>query len=195
MKLSPNRRRMTTTLTAGVAVAVLIGAALAQPRPPTPGGGPGGPAPGPGPGAPGPGGGPGGGPGPGPGGQGPGAGGPTPTFVVRMCNKSNEFPVIFVATVGIVGQQFRAQGWTQVPRGQCVPVGAFTRPMMWWHAREPTGVVWGQKFDVDLCVNLNGGYDFTWDGSPRTCQQGETGVGFLKIEVPPNAPSFDMSLT
>jgi hypothetical protein len=41
-------------------------------------------------------------------------------------------------------------------------------------------------------VNLNGGFDYTWDGSGRTCGQGETSVGFNKSDV---APQFNSSGT
>src|SRR5262245_31470118 len=142
MKLIPSCVRPSTLLCACVASAVLIGAAIAQPpKPGGPGGGPSGPGGGP---APAPGAGP-GGPGAGPGG--PGAGGPgaapSPTFTLRMCNKTNDIAAIFVATASVAGQQFRAQGWTQVPTGQCVPVGSFQRPTVWWHARDPKGITWG----------------------------------------------------
>ena len=138
MKLIPSCVKPGAVLCAWVATVVLVGAALAQPpKPGGPGGGPSGPAAGPG------------GPGVGPGGPGPGAGGPgggaapTPQFVLRMCNKTNDTPVIFITTASIVGQQFRAQGWTQVPQGQCVPVGSFQRPSVWWHGRAPSGTTWG----------------------------------------------------
>ena len=191
MKLISSCVRPSTLLGVCIASAVLVGAALAQPpKPGGPGGGGGGPG---GPGGPGAGpGGPGGGPG-----AGPGAGGPTPTptFVLRMCNKTNDIPVIFVTTASIVGQQFRAQGWTQVPQGQCAPVGSFQRPTVWWHGRAPNGTTWGDnKSGIDLCVNLNGGFDYTWDGSPRQCGQGENSVPFMKLEIAPNVNTFDMSL-
>jgi hypothetical protein len=111
-----------------------------------------------------------------------------------MCNKTNDVPVIFVATVGAVGQQFRARGWTQVPRGQCVVTGRYQRPSVWWHARDPKGITWGQKAEVDLCVNLNGGFDYSWSGQGRTCEQGETGVPFVKIDIQPKYNAFDMTL-
>ena len=191
MKLISKHVRPGAVLCAWVASVVLVGAALAQP--PKPGGAGGGGGPGAGPGAPGPGGaGPGGG---GPGGGGPGGAAPTPNFVLRMCNKTNDVPVIFVATASVVGQQFRAQGWTQVPAGQCVPVGSFQRPTVHWHARSPSGITWGDiKSGVDLCVNLNGGFDYSWDGSPRTCAQSESGVPFVKLDIQPNVNTFDMSL-
>ncbi len=192
MKLISKHVRPTAVLGAFVASAVLVGAALAQP--PKPGGaGGGGGAPSGGPGAPGPGGaGPGGG---GPGGGGPGGAAPTPNFVLRMCNKTKDVPVIFVATASVAGQQFRAQGWTQVPAGQCVAVGSFQRPTVHWHARSPSGVTWGDiKSGVDLCVNLNGGFDYSWDGSARTCAQSESGVPFVKLDIQPNVNTFDMNL-
>ena len=131
----------------------------------------------------------------GPGGGGPGGAAPTPNFVLRMCNKTNDVPVIFVATASVAGQQFRAQGWTQVPAGQCVPVGSFQRPTVHWHARSPSGVTWGDiKSGVDLCVNLNGGFDYSWDGSARTCAQSESGVPFVKLDIQPNVNTFDMNL-
>jgi uncharacterized membrane protein len=191
MKLISKHVRPGTVLCAWVASAVLVGAALAQP--PKPGGAPsGGGGPGAGPGA-----GPGGaGPGaPGPGGGGPGGAAPTPTFVLRMCNKTKDVPVIFVATASVAGQQFRARGWTQVPAGQCVAVGSFQRPTVHWHARSPSGVTWGDiKSGVDLCVNLNGGFDYSWDGSARTCAQGESGLPFVKLDIQPNVNTFDMNL-
>lgn len=193
MKLIPSRVSPSALLGAFVASAVLIGGALAQPPKP---GGPGGGAPGPGPGAgpSGPGTGP-GGPGAGPGGPGPGAGGPSPTFILRFCNKSADTPVIFVSVASIVGQQFRAAGWLQVPQGQCVQAGSFQRPAVWWHARSPAGGIWGDvKSGVDLCVNLNGGFDYTWDGAGRQCGQGETHAPFIKIEIKPNVGTFDMTL-
>jgi hypothetical protein len=39
--------------------------------------------------------------------------------------------VIFVATASSVGEQFRAQGGAQGPRGQCTPVGTFQRTTIW----------------------------------------------------------------
>ena len=44
---------------------------------------------------------------------------------------------------------------------------------------------WGDpKSGVDLCVNLNGGFDYTWDGAGAArVRQGETGVPFMKIDV------------
>ena len=186
MKLISSRVRPSTLLGACIASAVLVGAALAQP--PKPGGGPaggGGPS---GPGAP-------GGPGAGPGGGGPGGATPTPTFVLRMCNKTSDVPIIFITTASLVGQQFRAQGWTQVPQGQCVAVGSFQRPTVWWHGRAPTGTTWGDaKSGIDLCVNLNGGFDYTWDGAGRSCGQGESGVPFMKLDIAPNVNTFDMTL-
>jgi len=188
MKLIPSRVSPSALLGAFVASAVLIGGALAQPPKP---GGPGGGAPGPGPGA-----GPSGpGTGPGPGGPGPGAGGPSPTFILRFCNKSADTPVIFVGVASISGQQFRAQGWLQVQQGQCLQAGSFQRPAVWWHARSPTGAIWGDvKSGVDLCVNLNGGFDYSWDGSGRQCGQGETHAPFIKIDIAPNVGTFDMTL-
>lgn len=204
MKLISSRVRPSTLLGVCIASAVLVGAALAQPPKPggagggggspgggSPGGGPGGPGGAPG----GPGGAP-GGPGAGPG-AGPGVPGaaPTPTFVLAMCNKTNDIPVIFVATVGIVGQQFRAQGWTQVPQGQCVPTGSFQRPTVWWYGRAPNGMTWGDaKSGVDLCVNFNGGFDYTWDGQNRQCGQGENSAPFMKLDIAPNVNTFTMTL-
>jgi uncharacterized membrane protein len=112
-----------------------------------------------------------------------------------MCNKTNDTPVIFVTTASVGGQQFRAQGWTQVPQGQCVPVGTFQRPSVWWHGRAANGTTWGDpKSGIDLCVNLNGGFDYSWDGSARSCGQGETGVPFMKLDIAPNVNTFDMNL-
>jgi hypothetical protein len=191
MTLIPNRSLV--LLCAGTLGVALVGSALAQP--PKPGGtgpstGPSAPGPGPGagPGGPGPG-------GPGPGGGAPGAPTPSPTFVLRFCNKTNDTPVIFVTTASVVGQQFRAQGWTQVPKGQCVPAGSFQRPTAWWHGRAASGTTWGDpKSGIDLCVNLNGGFDYSWDGSSRSCAQGETAVPFMKLEVAPHVNTFDMNL-
>ena len=186
MKLVPSRVSLSALLCALVASAMVVGGALAQP--PKPGGAPGG-----GPGA-GPGAGPGGPGGPGPGPGGPGAA-PSPTFVLRMCNKTNDVPVIFITTASVVGQQFQARGWTQVPAGQCVPVGTFQRPSVWWHGRAPNGTTWGDaKSGIDLCVNLNGGFDYTWDGSGRQCAQGETSVPFMKLDIQPKVNTFDMNL-
>src|SRR6185295_15566310 len=83
----------------------------------------------------------------GPGGQGSPA--PSSAITLNMCNKANDIPVIFAAGVGLVGEQFRAQGWVQVPAGQCAQIGTFARPTFWWHARDPKGLVWGKDFDVD----------------------------------------------
>ena len=110
---------------------------------------------------------------------------PSPTFTMRVCNKANDIDMMFVAIVTVVGQQFRAQGWAQVPRGQCGSVGTFNRPTIWWHVRASNGVAWQNKNErVELCVNLNGGFDYTWGGENRPCTQGETGVPFYKIEIP-----------
>jgi hypothetical protein len=192
MKLIPSCVRPGAVLCAWVASVVLVGAALAQPpKPGGPGGGPSGPGAGPG----GPGAGP-GGPGAGPGGGGPGGGAaPTPNFILRFCNKTNDTPAIFITTASVVGQQFRAQGWTQVPQGQCVQAGSFQRPTVWWHGRAPSGTTWGDaKSGIDLCVNLNGGFDYTWDGSGRQCAQGESGVPFMKLDIQPHINTFDMNL-
>ena len=204
MKSSSCRLKLGASLCATVLTVALIGAALAQP--PKPGGAGGGPAGGPGGGTPGggsPGGGSPGGGGPGgggpggggpggggPGGGGPGGGSPSPTFTYRICNKAND-GVVFVATVSVVGQQFRAQGWTQVPQGQCVALGPFQRPSVWWYARASNGATWG-KPAITLCVHLNGGFDYTWDGSSRTCAQGESAVGFNKSDI---APQYDSTGT
>ncbi len=162
------------SLVACALTALLMGVAAAQ-------------SPGPGPG------GPGGGPGPGPGGGGgPSGGSPSPTFTYNICNKAGR-GVAFVATVSLVGQQFRAQGWTQVPEGQCVALGPFQRPNVWWHARSPSGAFWGNS-NVDLCVNLNSGFDTTWDGAARACGQGETAVGFDKVEIQPQFNATTMNL-
>ena len=128
MNLNRNRFRLGAWLVACVASVALVSAALAQP--PKPGGArrrstrrwPG--------------------PGPGPGGgalaavvlavavrvAGPGGAAPSPTFAMRVCNKTNDIDIMYVAIVTVVGQQFRAQGWTQVPRGQCGNIGTFTPP-------------------------------------------------------------------
>lgn len=196
MTFIQNQLRPLAWLCAVVVSAAMVGSAVAQP--PKPGGG-GAPSSGPsgGPGA-GPGAGPSTGPGPGgpgPGGGAPGAAAPSPTFVLRFCNKTNDTPVIFVTTASVVGQQFRAQGWVQVPQGQCVPAGTFQRPSVWWHGRAAAGTTWGDpKSGIDLCVNLNGGFDYSWDGSARSCATGETGVSFMKLDVAPTVNSFDMNL-
>lgn len=193
MKSSWCRVKLAMSLCVTVLSVALVGAALAQP--PKPGGGGGGPGGG-GPGGGGPGGGGpgGGGPGGGPGGGGPGGGTPSPTFTYRICNKANDGPV-FVATVSIVGQQqFRAQGWAQVAQGQCVALGPFQRPFVWWYARAANGSVWGAKPDAELCVNLNGGFDYTWDGGARNCGQGEIPVNFNKAEIEPKYDSSGTNL-
>jgi uncharacterized membrane protein len=193
MTVDRNRFRLGAWLCACVASVALVGAALAQPpKPGGPGGGgPGAGGPGPGPG--------GGGPGPGPGGPGgPGgpSGAPSPTFTMRVCNKANDIDVMYVAIVSVVGQQFRAQGWGQVPRGQCTNIGTFARPTIWWHVRASNGVAWQNKNErVELCVNLNGGFDYTWGGENKPCsQQGEMGVPFYKVDIPSNFPTYDLVL-
>ena len=156
-----------------VAGVALMGAALSQPGPgPAPG--PGGPGPSPG-------------PGPGGGGPGPGPGGPSPTVTFRLCNQTKNTPLIFVSTVTIVGKQFRAQGWTQVTQGQCAILTGVERPKLWWYGRAPSGTYWGEPSAVDICVNFNAGFDYTWPGSGRSCLQGETLVGFKENELPANA--------
>jgi uncharacterized membrane protein len=202
MTLIPGRP-LFSLLFAGVASAALVAAALAQP--PKPGGGGGGgkgpnqnesPGGGGGPGGGGPGGGgPGGG---GPGGGGPGGGGPgggqSPTFGLRFCNKTQDIKVIYVATVGAVGKEFQARGWWQIPLGQCVIVGQYQRPSVWFHAREPGGTTWNSNPDVDVCLNLSSGFEYTWSGSGRQCQQGETAMPFVKIEVAPKYNGFTMTV-
>jgi uncharacterized membrane protein len=193
-------RNASALLCAGIGSLALVGAAFAQPpaptgaptagpsgpTKPTPGGGPSGPSS------------PGGGPGPsspgGPGGSGPGPGTPTANFNLVFCNKSQNAPKVFIAIAAITGKQFRVQGWTQVPQGQCQPVGSFQRPRVWFHAQSGTGISWNANPDVDLCVNLNGGFEYTWDGTSRTCGQGETAVPFVKIEMPANNNTFTMTL-
>jgi uncharacterized membrane protein len=179
--LCSNRFSVAAALFACVLSAGLIGTAVAQGLG---GPGPGAGAPGQGPGGPGPGGG-------GPGG-GPGGGAPSPTFTYNFCNKAN-VGVVFVATVSAVGQQFRAQGWTQIPPGQCGTLGPFQRPAVWWYARSASGSSWGNR-DADLCVNLNGGFDYAWDGAGRTCGQGETAVAFERTEIQPQFNTTTMNL-
>jgi uncharacterized membrane protein len=188
--LNSNRFRMGALMCACLFTAALLSAAVAQP--PSPGGAP---APG------GPGGGPGAGPGAGPGGPGPGPGGPggapapSPTFSLSMCNKTSDQKVIFVATISLVGKdQFRAQGWAQVPQGQCVQVGSFQRPAVWFHGRSPSGTFWAGKPEADICVNLNGGFDYTWGGAQKNCGQGEVPAPFQKIDIEPQFNSFTMTL-
>ena len=198
MKSSWCRLKLGASLCVTLLSVALVGAALAQPpKPGGGGGGPGGGGPGGGPGGGGPGGGPGGG-GPGgggPGGGSPGGGTPSPTFTYQICNKAND-GTVFVATVSVVGQQqFRAQGWTQVAQGQCVSLGPFQRPFVWWHARASNGAIWGAKPDSELCVNLNGGFDYTWDGGARNCGQGETPVNFNKAEIEPKFNQAGTNLT
>ncbi|MBX9775766.1 MAG: DUF1036 domain-containing protein [Xanthobacteraceae bacterium] len=190
MKRMSHHVRPGTLLCACFASAVLIGGALAQPpKPGGAGGGGGGPGSGPGAGPAAPG----AGPGPG-GGGGPGAA-PSPTFNLRFCNKTNDTPVIFITTASAAGQQFRAQGWAQIPQGQCVSAGSFQRPSVWWHGRAPNGTTWGDaKSGIDLCVNLNAGFDYTWDGSARQCGQGENSVPFMKLDIQPHINNFDMNL-
>jgi hypothetical protein len=105
---------------------------------------------------------------------------------LRICHKANKAAdVAFIATVGIVGDQFRAMGWTQVRRGQCAVVGQFERPKAWWHARSQRGDTWGRA-SVQICVNLRDQFEYTWQGSGRDCQQGETLVGFKEETHAPN---------
>jgi hypothetical protein len=112
-----------------------------------------------------------------------------------MCNNTKDVKVIFVATASVIGSQFRAQGWTQVPQGQCAITGTFQRaPQIWWHARDPSGIIWGTKPEAELCVNLNGGFEYTWDGQPRQCQQGMTGAPFVKQEVPSTSNAVNVGL-
>jgi hypothetical protein len=99
-----------------------------------------------------------------------------------------------VATVSVVGQQFRAQGWAQVQRGQCVQVGIYQRPAVWFHARSPQGTHWVERPEVDVCVNLNGGFDYSWPGDNRPCTQEETGAPFEKIEVGPQFNRFTLTM-
>jgi uncharacterized membrane protein len=178
-------------LAACVAGAAIVGSALAQPG----GGGPGGGGPGgggPGGGGPGGGGPGGGGPGGGPGG--PGGGRPTPNFTFMICNKSSS-PEIFVAVVSLAGQNFRAQGWWKVPKGnQCTKIGDFQRPGLFVHAADAQGNTWGEA-DVQVCVNLANGFDYNWDGSKRNCRQGEEPAGFKKIEIDAKYPGFTWTLS
>src|SRR5690242_8334281 len=122
MKSSIGRAGLMAPLGVILLSAALIGTSVAQPpKPGGGGGGPSGPAPGGGPGGGGPGPGPGGGgAGPGPGGPG-GGGAPSPTFTFEMCNKAND-GVVYVAVASMAGQQFRVQGWAQIPQGQCTKV-------------------------------------------------------------------------
>jgi hypothetical protein len=79
--------------------------------------------------------------------------------------------------------------------GQCAAVGTFQRPSVWWYGRAPSGVWWGDdKAGIDLCVNLNGGFDYTWDGSGRSCAPEQIGVPFRKLDVAPTQNTFDMNL-
>jgi hypothetical protein len=111
-----------------------------------------------------------------------------------FCNKSSNAPTAFIAVASIVGQQFRAQGWSQIKQGECHPVGSFQRPRVWFHAQSPNGISWNSNADVDLCVNLNAGFDYTWAGTSRSCGAGETAVPFVKIEMPAKANRFTMTL-
>src|SRR6266852_6292665 len=171
-------KRVPILLAACLVGATLVGPAQAQPG----GGGPGGGGPG--------GGGPGGG---GPGGGGPGGGGQaSPTFSFEICNTSSS-PTIYVTVVSQNGQQFRAQGWRKVPRGnQCTKIGDFQRPWIVVHAANDKGEWWGQA-DLKLCVNLNNSFDYTWDGKER-CGAGEEIRPFKKIDVEPNSPGMKWTL-
>jgi hypothetical protein len=151
----------------------VVGPAVGQPG----GGGPGGPGPG----------------GAGPGGAGPGGGRPSPNFVFNICNQSDS-PEIYIAVVSLAGQRFRAQGWWKVPRGsQCTKIGDFQRPGLFVHAADTQGNVWGQG-DLQICANLNGSFDYTWDGAKRNCNQNEEVIGFVKIELEPKYPGFSWTL-
>jgi uncharacterized membrane protein len=179
MTVMLNRPILSILLGGCIAGAALVGAALSQP----PGGGP-------------PGSGGGGGPGGGGPGGGPGGGGKTsPTVNYQVCNKTNDVPIIFVTTVSIVGgKQFRAQGWTQVPKGQCVSTGMHERPAVWWHARAQNGMFWGEG-QVDICINLNSAFNYTWDGGNRQCAPGETVQGLMKLDFRPDETTVTMNLT
>lgn len=187
MKPMSSRFKPSALILAAIVGAAAVGAAIAQP--PGPGGGFGpkdGGAPGPGPGD----------PGPGPGGPGgPGGAPPSDTFVFRVCNRTNDIPNIFVATVGIVTpQEFRANGWARIGQGQCTD-GTFGRPRLWVHARAGS-ITWTKGLGplVPLCVNLNAGFNYVWNGQSRNCPQGEVAVNFVELEVAPNATTRTLDL-
>jgi uncharacterized membrane protein len=134
-------------------------------------------------------------PGGGPGGPGPGGGGTAPpTFSFSVCNASS-YAKIFVAVVSRTQQGgFRAQGWWIAPRGgACTKIGDFLRPDIWVHANDGEGGGWGEA-SVDVCIDLNKSFDFTWDGKARDCKPDETAVGFVPLKVDGSAPGFNWKL-
>ena len=118
----------------------------------------------------------------------PGGSGPSSeSFVFQVCNNTPDFESIFVATVQIAGEkQFRASGWTQIAKGQCIE-GPVRRPRVWIHARAgDTTWTKGIGTIVPICVNLSSQFDYAWDGRSRQCQPSEQFVDFVMQEIPPN---------
>jgi hypothetical protein len=125
---------------------------------------------------------------------------PSPTFELWACNKS-QFPEIHFAYVTISGDKLQAKGWSKLPQSKCekfadaVKIGSFQRPAFWWHAT--TGdAYWENKTakQVQICVNLNDHFEYTWDGKNRECGTGETPLVFYEMRVPDNERAFPVVL-
>jgi hypothetical protein len=115
-----------------------------------------------------------------------------PTFELYGCNET-EYPNVYLAVVTIAGNQLQAKGWTSLPKTKCekfsdaVKIGVFGRPSYWWHAT--TGeVTWrnDKVAKVQICVNMNDNFDYTWDGKARDCKAGEQPAPFYEYKVEDN---------
>jgi hypothetical protein len=115
-----------------------------------------------------------------------------PTFDFYACNKSDS-ATIYLAVVTIAGNQLQAKGWTSLPKSKCeaapdaVKVGVFGRPSLWWYASDGDGT-WGSDKNprVQICVNLNDNFEYSWDGKARECKAGEQPVLFNELKVEDN---------
>jgi Protein of unknown function (DUF1036) len=114
---------------------------------------------------------------------------PTPTFDVYLCNQTKKGS-IYVATIGIQGDKLQAKGWVNLEPKECksgneyTKIGTFGRPNFWWLATDGDGT-WGSPDakKVQVCVNLNDNFDFTWDGKARDCKAGEQLADFNEEKV------------
>ena len=191
MKFIPGRFRAGAWLCACVASAALVGAALAQP--PKPGGA-------------------GGGGGPGARRSGPGGGGPVAAPAVRAPvaavparqrrrRSRCAFATRQTTSRSYLSRRCPSQDNNSAPRAGrkcrlasvCRSVSSSVPPCSGMGG--PGGNGLGRPQSKPGSVRQPGsGFDFTWDGSARSCQQGETAVPFMKIEVQPNVGTFDMTL-
>jgi len=114
---------------------------------------------------------------------------PPPTYGVYMCNQTSRGS-IYVGTVSIQGDKLQAKGWVTLEKKECkngadyTMIGTFGRPNFWWLATDGDGT-WGSDDakKIQVCVNLNENFDYTWDGKARECKAGEQLADFNEEKV------------